>query len=306
VKHIYPDTIIWNLLCDQNIDPRRLLDSLTSKGFTLVVSFHTVYELARNFERDHSSGNARGRQLFSYVKQYLDFNMPCTKELWELIIAEAYAFENDLREIDPLATPEQCAVTKQEVEKLANGVIEGRVKAFLEERRQFAKDTQAQQKAHIIDRDDLSQYLRGIPESGLATWMQSETLTASGVSTLYRRFVQRIGPGPTPEYILQLLRFPLAEAARASVRADLYFNWHCAMHGSNRLDLLDDMLHVLQAIYCDLYITEEKKQSRYAPLLLTSRTGFAVYPDRNIAVDKWLLNTLGSRETGVELARRLP
>jgi len=65
---IYPDTIIWNLLCDQNIDPGKLLDSLRAKGFALVISFHTIYEFARNFEREDAAGNARGRQLFSCLK----------------------------------------------------------------------------------------------------------------------------------------------------------------------------------------------------------------------------------------------
>ncbi len=115
---IYPDTIIWNLLCDQAIDPKKLLDSLNAKSATLVVSFHSVYELARNFERGDPKGNARGQQLFAYLKKFLDLNMPCTKELWELIIAEAYALENNLLEIDPMATREQCATVKEEVGKL--------------------------------------------------------------------------------------------------------------------------------------------------------------------------------------------
>ena len=59
---------------------------------------------------------------------FLDLNMPCTKELWELIFAEACALENKLVEIDPMATPEQCNIVMQEVGKLANGVVEGKVK----------------------------------------------------------------------------------------------------------------------------------------------------------------------------------
>jgi len=88
MKLIYPDTIIWNLLCDQNVDPVTFLQQLNAKGYTLALSFHTVYELGRNFETDDPSRIARGKQLFSYVKQYLDLGIPCTKELWELIVAK--------------------------------------------------------------------------------------------------------------------------------------------------------------------------------------------------------------------------
>jgi hypothetical protein len=123
-------------------------------------------------------------------------------------------------------------------------------------------------------------------------WMPEETLTASGVSTLYKRFIKQIGPGATPEYVSNLLRFPLADACRGTVHADLYSNWKCARDGSNRVDLYDDMLHVLQAMYCDLYITEEKNQLRYASLLLTPRTRVEVYSDRKMPIDQWLLGLI--------------
>jgi hypothetical protein len=84
----------------------------------------------------------------------------------------------------------------------------------------------------------------------------------------------------------------LAEASRATVRADLYYNWHCANHGAIRLDLIDDLLHVLQAMYCGLYITEERKHAFFAPLILTSKTKIAIYPDRKTTVDQWILGLL--------------
>jgi hypothetical protein len=290
LRLIYPDTIIWNLLCDQNIDPRKLLDSLRAKGFTLVVSFHTVYELARNFERDEAVRYARGRQLFAYLKQYLDLDIPSTKQLWELIMSEDEAFKKNLSVIDPLATSQESAIEKREVEKLANGIVEGPVKTFLEKRRQFARDTKAQQAARIIESEKLREYLKAISEDELATWMPKETLTTSGVSILYQRFLLRAGPSRTPQYVHGLLSFPLADASRGTVHADLYSNWKCAKDGCNRLDLADDMLHVLQAMYCDLYVTEESNQLRYGLLLLTSRTRVEIYRDRSVPIDQWLLS----------------
>jgi hypothetical protein len=252
--------------------------------------FHTVYELARNFERDEAAGNARGQQLFSYLKQYLNLGIPSTKQLWELIMAEDEAYRKNLTVIDPFATSQESAIEKSEVEKLADGIVEGRVRTFLEERKQFAKDTKAQQAERIIESDKLREYLRAISEDELATWMPQETLTTSGVSTLYQRFLLRAGPGRTPQYVHSLLSFRLADASRGTVHADLYSNWKCARDGSNRLDLADDMLHVLQAIYCDLYVTEESNHLRYAPFLLTSRTRVEIYRDRSVPIDQWLLS----------------
>lgn len=257
----------------------------------LALSFHTVYELGRNFESNEPARIARGQQLFAYLKQYLDLAIPCTKELWELIVAEAYAIENHLTVIDPMASPDQCATTKHEVEELANGVVGKRVRPFIQERKQFAKDTRDAQTSDMAMSDDLRNYLQERAEKDLPSWMTQEVLTDSGASLLYRRFVKKIRQVP-PDYIRALLRFPLAEASRATVRADLYYNWHCAKHGAIRLDLLDDLLHVLQAVYCDLYVTEEKSHGIFAPLVLTARTKVGIYPDRKTTIDQWILNLI--------------
>lgn len=291
MKLIYPDTIIWNLLCDQNVDATTFLQQLNAKGYTLALSFHTVYELGRNFETDDPSRIARGKQLFAYLKQYLDLSIPCTKELWEMIVAEAYAMENNLAAIDPLATSEQCDMTKHEVDLLSVGTVGDRVRPFIEDRKKFAKDTRDAQKSHIAMSDELRNYLKAIPERDLAGWMPGEVLTDSGTSLLYRRFVTKVRR-VSVEYIHDLLRFTLAEASRATVRADLFYNWHAAKHGGIRLDLLDDLLHVLQAMYCDLYVTEERNHAVFAPLILTSRTRIAIYPDRKTRVDQWILGLL--------------
>src|SRR5690348_7776627 len=96
----YLDNNIWDQLFDQNVNPKDFLDSLAAKGYTPVISFHTVYELARAFTSSDPAVLDRGRQLCAYVKEYLDLGMPCTNEFWELILAEAYAYENNQPEID--------------------------------------------------------------------------------------------------------------------------------------------------------------------------------------------------------------
>jgi hypothetical protein len=86
---------------------------------------------------------------------------------------------------------------------------------------------------------------------------------------------------------LAFLASPIAKVAGGLVRADLYYNWRCANRDSNPQDLMDDMLHVLQATYCNVYVTAEKKQSEYSGLLLTAGTSVATYDGRT-PVGRWL------------------
>src|SRR5580658_9614538 len=89
--------------------------------------------------------------------------IPSTKQLWELIMAEA--FRRNLSVIDPLATSQQSAIEKREVEKLTDGIVEGPVKMFLEKRRQFATDTKAQQAARIIESENSENTYEQLPKT---------------------------------------------------------------------------------------------------------------------------------------------
>ena len=89
--------------------------------------------------------------------------------------------------------------------------------------------------------------------------------------------------------------------AGPALNGDLhYYNWRCATRGSNRFDLMDDMLHVLQATYCDIYATAEAKQSEYASHLL-ARTRVEIY-GRQTPIDRWLETLLPSE--GQDLSGR--
>ena len=79
MKRIYLDTNIWDQLCDQKVDPKQFIDALASKGYTLVISFHPVYEFARTLTSPAPQAIARGRQLCAYAVQYFDLGIPAPR-----------------------------------------------------------------------------------------------------------------------------------------------------------------------------------------------------------------------------------
>jgi hypothetical protein len=282
---IYPDANIWSYLSQQAVDEKQLVESLASKHSSLVLSAHAVYELARTFTG--KGAPTLGIQLFSSLQKFLDLNTPCSKEFKEFIKEECYAFENGLSEIHPMLDANDHEIVRREVSKLANGVVEAEVKEFIEKRTQSAASTRTAQKDHFVGRDELRRRLKTVKESQLPDWLARETLTAEGIEGFYQHLSRMLGAGPTPDYARGVLLAPSSHAARGLVRADLYSNWRCANRDSNPKDLIDDMTHALQAMYCDVYATAESKQSDYASLLLTARTKIAIY-DGNIPIDRWL------------------
>ncbi len=288
---IYPDTNIWAYLSGQGVKEEDFASALKAKDASLVLSAHAVYELARTFVG--KAGSPAGVKLFSTINKLMELDIVCSKEVGELLKEECYAFENDLARIDPLLNEDECKVVKAEVDKLASGIVEDRVKEFIDKRTQFAARTRTEQREHFADRKELQQDLKTVPKSDLATWLQSQTDGPDGAKILSRHLNRMLGPGPTPEYAKGVLRLPAGDASRGLVRADLYSNWRAANRGSNPGDLIDDMLHVLQAIYSDLYVTGESGQKEYAGLLLTARTKVSIYNVKaQTPVGQWLLSRL--------------
>lgn len=268
MKRIYLDTNIWNAICNQGVDAKTLLASLAAKDATLVVSPHTVYELARTFTGKKPTSRAQGVKLFSCVKAFLDLGVLCSKELMELLRDEALAYQQGKADIETLLHGKDRDTVSEEVSKLANGIVEKRVEEFIAARTAHAQNTRAAQIDHFVNRPALKTKLQQILEPQLSQWLTSETLTDSGVDILRGHLERMFGQAPPKSYALNLLHSPVGRAARGLVRADLYYNWRCANRNSNPPDLMDDMLHVLQAIYSDVYATGESKQSDYAALLL--------------------------------------
>lgn len=285
---IYPDTNIWNRLCRQGEDPAKVLQALSARGATLVLSPHTIYELARTFTGSTPTSKEQAVKLFCYIKAFLDAGIPGSKQLMDLVGDEAVAFGQSQSSINPLLNDKDRQVMCEEVAKLAAGNLEQRVPDFIQKRMAFAGETREDQKNHFDGHGKLKDYLLNVPEADLPKWLPAETMTASGIAIISGH-LERISGGSTPptSWALTFLQSAVSSASKGVVRADLYYNWRCANRGSNPPDLVDDMLHVLQAIYCHFYVTEEPKQSQYASLLLTPTTRVGIY-DHNTPGGMWL------------------
>lgn len=286
---VYPDTNIWSYLSQQAVNEEQLVSSLRSKNANLVLSAHAVYELAKTFTG--KAGSAVAIQLFSSLKRFLDLDIYSSRELKDFVKEECYAYENRLAEIDPMLDASGREVVKAEVDKLANGVVGDEVKEFIEKRNQEAVATRGEQRDYFTGRNKLKQKLSAVHESDLSDWLQAETATPEGIQLFHEQLTRILRREPPPGYAREVLLSPPSNAARALVRANIYSNWRSANRGSNPSDLIDDMLHILYAVYSDIYVTGESGQKDYASLLLTPRTKVSIY-DLKTPIDEWLLSLL--------------
>jgi hypothetical protein len=294
--NVYSETNLWNALCDHPGDPDGLVQDLESQDLTLVFSDHCVTEMKKTF-MGYGTASDRGRQLFSSLRRFMNAGARCAKQNMEFIPAELTALTSG-REINPFIPPEQLAELQAEVDKLAEGIFDDKARASVEDRIAFAKRTRQGQIDHLALRPDMKEQLKAIGPDAFPAWLEQRVSTLAGQEILAYH-IRRMYPDAPPEeaflYAGALLRNPVYRFARGVVRAELYYNWRCAHRGSNRPDLVDDMFHVLNAIYCDVYVSKEKNQIEYAGLLLGGGTKVEIFDGS--PVDQWLAGLRSGRAT---------
>jgi hypothetical protein len=293
---IYLDTNVWNLLCDRDVDSRCLRETLASTNSALVLGTHTIYELAKTFVGSQTLAKERGNRLFLYLKNYVDAKIDCVKGNTELLAAEMWALKSRAPEVASRLNEQDLEKLQAEVAKLAVGNFDDRARDFVDKQSAFANTTRLEQVRFLNLRSDMKQQMKGIPVSRLEMWLNAESVSSQGVAMLAHHILRYFPEAPSSdaiEYSEPMLRTRFCRFAHGVVRADLYYNWRCANRGSNPRDLVDDMYHVLNSTYCDLYVTCERGQSDYAALLLTPETKVAIY-DCAEPIQQWLTRVCSS------------
>lgn len=287
-KIIYLDTNLWNRLLDQNVEPAKLLSRLEQCGYSLALSGQNVYELTRTFR----NSTDRGKELFRYIKIYVDAGIAGAYDGMDLLRNEVKTLYARSDSVVAFYSPADYDALKAEVAKLAQGIVEERALTFLSERGEFARTSRESQKGHLENRPDMKAQFLVVAENNLAAWL-NEKVSGNVGAALLSGHLLRIYESPNTyaafSTALGLLQHPAARIAKAVVRADLYSNWRCAHRGSNPGDLIDDMYHVLNAAYCDVYATADAGQKEYASLLLCQWTRPAIY-DGKAPLRDWLLS----------------
>lgn len=288
--NIYLDTNLWNALCDRAVDPQKLVESLADRNVELVLGLHNFYELAKTFGGRTRESSERGQRLFCYLREFIDASILCVKENDELLAVEMWALKSGTTSVDAFYGKEDYLLLRKGVDTLASGGFDERAASFIKEQSAFASNIRLTQKQRLKSRVDAKQYLRTVPPEKLGQWLQAEMRSAAGHDDL-KNHIRRRFPEATEiaatEYASALLASPTCRFSRGLVRAGSYYMWRCAYRDSVPKDLFDDMYHVLNSVHCDVYATQDKKQEKYARLLLAASTRVAIQPGQT-PIDRWL------------------
>jgi hypothetical protein len=292
-KLLYPDTSIWNALCDQAVEAQKLISDLSGRHVQIALGTNAVYEMAKTFKMSRPDARQRGRDLFSYLKQYTDCSVPCLRETWDLLQREAAHAVGEVGAVDVFWNKQEYSALADEVEKLSNGAFDENASRFVRRRKTTAQNVRLEIQDHLAARPELTRTLARIAESELKRWITREAKSMRGRRALQGHLAMVFGRKPDRQ-LTQLAKRLRAGArykvAHALVRSDLYLNWRCARRGSVRGDLPDDTYHAVNASYCELFVTTESDQADHAAH--TNPHLRAMVYDGQEQLQTWLLHIL--------------
>jgi len=289
---IYAETSIWNRLCDQKVDGKFLLSSLAAQDAQLVLGENVLSEMVKTLQKSDSCSAGRGRELFSYLKSLLPYGVPLLKPTRAILIGEASHVSKQGPEVVPFAS--DCAQLFRQVDKFSDGGFDSRARQLVLELSGAAYNDRVAARAHLTARPRLTSMLRQVSSQKLPRWIARQATGPRGREVLAGRLHAEFPSNTLSELSYtakKLLASRRYRVSHALVRSDLYVNWRCANRGSLRSDIPDDIFHVVNASYCDIFITTDRDQASYAVHALPSAK-VLVY-EGSAPLLKWLLEATG-------------
>ena len=268
---IYADTTVWNALCDESVDAGSLTKELARQGGQLVLGTNAVYEMAKTFKGSRPIAKHRGKELFSYLRRYVQLGVPLLRETGDLLREEAKHVTQETKDLELFYGNADYKKLVTEVDKLAQGVFDSRADQFIPSRVAEAKQSRDELSTALDNQSYLKRRLSAIPEGSVDRWIARETKRA-GRRILAGHLTHEIRGQPKRDLTWlakRLLASPHYRVSHAMVRSDLYLNWRYCRRGSLGKDMPDDNYHAVNASHCDFFVTTDLGFAGYASHVLT-------------------------------------
>lgn len=291
---IYLDTDLWNGLLYIGVDPDAMVRRLAAKNAFLAPGTHSFYEMAKSFASARSDTRKSGKELFAQFRRYFQLDTHPAKDNAELLAREMWALKLGNSEPEVRLDQNDRATVIRQADRLAKGEVCDLDRTMIQEQKDSAAATRDRQRAFLEKRPDIAKALRAVSVDGLPSWLETAATSRDGIQILGHQIKGRFPDVPlneVAEYAVALVAMPSMRYSRGVVRGSLYYNWRCANRDSVPKDVIDDIYHILNSVYCDIYATGEAKQAEYAHLLRAPNTRVVIY-DRSIPVDEWLESLL--------------
>lgn len=245
MKRAYLETNAISRAADESISGKQLRRMLRARGFVPAIGFHTIYELAKTFLSGRKVDVAC--KLFQIVA---DLDPIYCDECYELLCQELdHCFAQ--KPIGPFLNGDRKSDTLHEVGKLARGIFDERARSFIESRESRFRSDHSQ-----LSQNNILVFAKNAPKSRVRTFEDFTACFSDGrPEVVVQLFKGRLSPEQAVAVIASIELYPAIDAA---VRANMYlFFVQMVQKVIPATDRVDDHRHVIEASYCDAFITND-------------------------------------------------
>ncbi len=247
MKRAYLETNAISRATDESISGAQLRDILGARGSVPAIGFHTIYELAKTFLNDRKVEVARA--LFQII---VDLEPEYCEESYEILYQELnHCFAQ--KPISPFLVDDKKSDTISEIAKLARGDFDERARKFIKNReRRFRADHPQ------ISQNNVEAFAENPPQNRVRTFKEFTANYADGrPEVVVQIFGGKLSLERAAAVIASIERYP---AIRAAVLANMYlFFVQMVQKVTPATDKVDDHRHVIEASYCDTFITNDNQ-----------------------------------------------
>lgn len=245
MRKVYLET---NAICcaqESNISGTDLRQLLDERGLTPVVGVHVIYELARTFLNENNTDIAI--KLFTVINELSpEFsNQPGVLMSQEV----GNCLNND--KIHSFLNGEEKQQTIEEIRKLSVGNFDDKARAFIEER-----DNNFNIDHENISKHNIKLFIKCPPSECVRTFEDVFAYYENDFpSLIIKIFNDTISEETALEVIEKIDKFL---TIRSNLRSQIYLMYvQLVQKAVPASDKVDDHRHIIEAAYCDAFITSD-------------------------------------------------
>lgn len=253
MKRAYLETNVINKALQEGFTGLDLKNLLHDNDYTPCFGIHGIYELARTFLDE--SGFERGKILFNILNELDPSYQPTIQNIIDQEVIKLRTGAAVLPFLDNI----NIAATKQEVDKLSRGNFDAQARQFI-----------------IAREDSISKNFKFDYRKYIKMLEQNETVDNPRT---FEQVLEKMQPH-IPKLIFEMLRrrVSILEAKEMHIKLDYfpairtlalsnaYLTAICIMHmTAPSKDKIDDYRHLVEASYCDVFITGDDQLYKTVP-----------------------------------------
>lgn len=258
MKKVYFDSNIYSEIIRRDIKSEQIRSILSEKKLQLIISSLNMFEIASCWKSGDPSDIEQGIKRFKLIKELL----PCRflNTIHNILLMEIDKAINNAN-ISPFCENQGKADFEREINKLAQGIYDNNARTFIENRWAGKRNDIKRKTSELTENESIFKSADQFQEF----FVKNDSLQQLIVEDLIYERVMKIPNRhrrKTAEKILcKSRKFPMIISV---VKANLFLDFRALKFGNCSHDTLDDLKHLINASYTDVFVTGDNKLYNYS------------------------------------------